>query len=84
VDDDLLAAVLVGCAVEPGAYAFVARCERALAGVTAGRPAPIELAYGFQALADTASGEDALALAEQAAREAEPRPAVAVETGEAA
>jgi GGDEF domain-containing protein len=84
VDDDLLAAVLVGCAVEPGAHAFVARCERALAGVTAGRPAPIELAYGFQALADTASGEDALALAEQAAREAEPRPAVAVETGEAA
>jgi GGDEF domain-containing protein len=84
VDDDLLAAVLVGCAVEPGAQAFVSRCERALAGVTAGRPSPIELAYGFQPLADTASGEEALALAEQAARDSDPRPAVAVETGEAA
>jgi diguanylate cyclase (GGDEF)-like protein len=84
VDDDLLAVVLVGCTVEPGAQAFVARCERALAGVTAGRPAPIELAYGFQALAGTQSGEDALAIAEQAAREAEPRPATPIETGEAA
>jgi diguanylate cyclase (GGDEF)-like protein len=83
-DDDLLATVLVGCAAEAGAHAFVARCERALAGVTAGRPAPIELAYGFQALTDTDSGEEALATAEQAAREAEPRPARPLETGEAA
>jgi diguanylate cyclase (GGDEF)-like protein len=79
VDDDLLAVVLVGCAAEAGAQAFVARCERALAGVTAGRPAPIELAYGFQALAGSDSGEDALAVAEQAAREAEARPAAAPE-----
>ena len=85
VDDDLLAVVLVGCALEAGAQAFVARCERALAGVTAGRPAPIELAYGFQALAGSGSGEEALAVAEHAAREAEARPAAApVESGEAA
>jgi GGDEF domain-containing protein len=84
VDDDLLATVLVGCAVEAGAQAFVTRCERALAGVTAGRPTPIELAYGFQPLADTASGEEALAVAERAAREAEPRRAGPVEAGEAA
>ncbi|MGH2802930.1 MAG: GGDEF domain-containing protein [Thermoleophilaceae bacterium] len=84
VDDELLAAVLVGCPGETGALAFVARCERALAGVTAGRPAPIELAYGLQALADAPSGEEALASAELGAREAEPRPAGAIETGEAA
>ncbi|HEV2875582.1 MAG TPA: diguanylate cyclase [Thermoleophilaceae bacterium] len=77
VDDDLLAVVLVGCALEVGAQAFVARCERALAGVTAGRPAPIELAYGFQALANAETGEEALASAEQLAREAEARPAAA-------
>jgi diguanylate cyclase (GGDEF)-like protein len=79
VDDDLLAVVLVGCSAEAGAQAFVARCERALAGVTAGRPAPIELAYGFQALAGAGSGEEALAVAEQEAREAEARPAAAPE-----
>jgi GGDEF domain-containing protein len=79
VDDDLLAVVLVGCSAEAGAHAFVARCERALAGVTAGRPAPIDLAYGFQALAGSDSGEEALAIAEQAAREAEARPAAAPE-----
>jgi diguanylate cyclase (GGDEF)-like protein len=79
VDDDLLAVVLVGCAAEAGAHAFVARCERALAGVTAGRPAPIELAYGFQALAGSDSGDEALAVAEHEAREAEARPAAAPE-----
>jgi diguanylate cyclase (GGDEF)-like protein len=84
VDDDLLAVVLVGCALEAGAQAFVARCERALAGVTAGRPAPIELAYGFQELAGTQSGEEALAIAEHAAREAEARSAGVVESGDAA
>jgi diguanylate cyclase (GGDEF)-like protein len=84
VDDDLLAVVLVGCALEAGAQAFVARCERALAGVTAGRPAPIELAYGFQELAGTQSGEEALAIAEHEAREAEARPAGVVEGGDAA
>jgi diguanylate cyclase (GGDEF)-like protein len=84
VDDDLLAVVLVGCALESGAQAFVARCERALAGVTAGRPAPIELAYGFQALAEAQSGEEALAIAEHAAREAEARQAVVLEGGDTA
>jgi diguanylate cyclase (GGDEF)-like protein len=84
VDDDLLAVILVGCAVEAGAQAFVARCERALAGVTAGRPAPIELAYGFRALAGAQSGEEALAVAEHDAREAEARPAASVESGDAA
>jgi diguanylate cyclase (GGDEF)-like protein len=84
VDDDLLAVILVGCTLEAGAQAFVARCERALAGVTAGRPAPIELAYGFQPLAGAQSGEEALAVAERLAREAEARPAAPVETGEAA
>jgi diguanylate cyclase (GGDEF)-like protein len=74
VGDDLLAVVLVGCALESGAQAFVSRCERALAGVTAGRPAPVELAYGFQELAGTQSGEEALAMAEHAAREAQARP----------
>jgi diguanylate cyclase (GGDEF)-like protein len=83
VDDDLLAVVLVGCALQSGAQAFVARCERALAGVTAGRPAPIELAYGFQALAEAQSGEEALAIAEHGAREAEARPAVVVESEDA-
>jgi GGDEF domain-containing protein len=84
VDDDLLAVVLVGCPLESGAQAFVSRCERALAGVTAGRPAPIELAYGFQELAGTQSGEEALAIAEHAAREAEARAAVVLENGDAA
>jgi diguanylate cyclase (GGDEF)-like protein len=85
VDDDLLAVVLVGCGAEVGARAFVARCEQALAGVTAGRPAPVELAYGFQALAGSGSGEEALAVAEQAARAADARPAAApAESGEAA
>jgi diguanylate cyclase (GGDEF)-like protein len=79
VDDDLLAFVLVGCTVEAGALAFVARCERALAEVTAGRPAPIELAYGFAALADTPSADDALELASRAAREAAPRGPVQAE-----
>jgi diguanylate cyclase (GGDEF)-like protein len=83
VDDDLLAVVLVGCALVSGAQAFVARCERALAGVTAGRPAPIELAYGFQALAEAQSGEEALAIAEHAAREAEARPAAVPESEDA-
>jgi diguanylate cyclase (GGDEF)-like protein len=73
VDDDLLACVLVGCKEAAGARAFVARCERALAGVTAGRPAPIKLAYGFQALAQADSADDALAIAERAARAAEAR-----------
>ena len=71
IDDDLLAAVLVGCKEEAGAHAFVARCERALAGVTSGRPAPVELAYGFCALAGAASSEAVLAAAEAAARAAE-------------
>jgi diguanylate cyclase (GGDEF)-like protein len=82
--DDLLAVVLVGCTMEAGALAFVSRCERALAGVTAARPAPIELAYGFQALAGAQSGDEALAVAERTAREAEARPALQVETGDAA
>jgi hypothetical protein len=65
--------------------AFVARCERALARLTGGRAAPIELAYGFQALADAPSPEEALAAAEQAARSAEAREAgVAEISGEAA
>jgi GGDEF domain-containing protein len=85
VDDDLLAAVLVGCKEPAGALAFVARCERALADVTDGRPAPIELAYGFQALAAAPSAEEALAAAEETARSAEAREAGAAEiTGEAA
>jgi len=84
VDDDLLAAVLVGCPGQTGALAFVARCERALADVTAGRPTPIELAYGMVALAEAPASDEALATATQAAREAEAHPAGAVETGEAA
>ena len=85
VDDDLLAAVLVGCKDIAGALAFVARCERALTGVAAGRPAPIELAYSYRALAEATSAEDALAEGEADAREAEARPAGAAEiTGEAA
>jgi diguanylate cyclase (GGDEF)-like protein len=70
VDDDLLAAVLVGCKEAAGALAFVTRCERALAGVTTGRPAPVELAYGFGALVEAPSAEEALDTAEQAARAA--------------
>jgi GGDEF domain-containing protein len=85
IDDDLLAAVLVGCKESAGALAFVARCERALAGVTAGRPAPIQLAYGFRALTEAASAEEALVDAEQLAREAEARETGGLEfTGEAA
>lgn len=85
VDDDLLAAVLVGCKEEAGALAFVARCERALAGVTAGRPAPIELAYGLRALTEAPSAEEALTDAEGLARTAVARQAGApLVTGEAA
>ncbi|HEY1273316.1 MAG TPA: diguanylate cyclase [Thermoleophilaceae bacterium] len=85
VDDNLLAAVLVGCKEPAGALAFVARCERVLAGLTGGRPAPIELAYGFQALVDAPSPEEGLVAAEQAARSAVAREAGATEIrGEAA
>jgi GGDEF domain-containing protein len=85
VDDELLASVLVGCKEIAGAHAFVARCERALAGVTAGRPGAIELAYGFVALAEATSAEEGLSEAEAAAREAEAHPAGVPEiTGEAA
>lgn len=69
-DDDLLVSVLVGCNDEAGGHAFVARAERALAGVTGGRPTPIRLAYGFGALVGAPSAEEGLAAAEEAAREA--------------
>ena len=82
--DDLLAAVLVGCREPAGAHAFVARCERALVGVTAGRPAPVELAYGYQGLAGSPSPEAALEAAERAAREAVARKAGGLETSEEA
>ena len=68
VDEDGLCVVLVGCKGVDGAHAFLARVERALERVMAGRPASAQLAYGIQPLAGTESAREALELAEVAAR----------------
>lgn len=61
------AAVLVGCKGPEGAHAFFARFEDALAKVVRSRPAEVTFSYGAQALAGTATPEQALEIAEQAA-----------------
>jgi GGDEF domain-containing protein len=81
IDDDILASILVGCKEPAGVLAFAARCERALMGVTAGRATPVQLAYGWRALADATSAEEAIEAAEQEARDAPARPAGAMVTG---
>lgn len=81
IDDDILASILVGCKETGGVFAFAARCERALLGVTAGRAHPVELAYGWRALAEATSAEEALDAAVQAARDAPARPAGAMVNG---
>jgi diguanylate cyclase (GGDEF)-like protein len=68
VADDGLCAVLVGCKGVDGANAFLARFERALERVMAGRPASTQLSYGIQPLAGTESAREALELAETSAR----------------
>jgi diguanylate cyclase (GGDEF)-like protein len=71
-DDDLCVA-LVGCKGVDGALAFLARFERGLERVMAGRPASAQLSYGIQTLADTESAREALELAEVSARSATAR-----------
>lgn len=68
-----LGAVLVGCKGPEGALAFLGRVERALARVTDGRPAGLQLSYGIQPLADAESAHQALELAEISARTAPAR-----------
>jgi GGDEF domain-containing protein len=63
--DATLAAILVGCPLDD-APAFVARFVGALERVTEGRQS-IEVSCGVQALADSSSPREALALAETAA-----------------
>jgi diguanylate cyclase (GGDEF)-like protein len=77
VADDSLCVVLVGCKGVDGALAFLARFERALERVMAGRPTSAELSYGIQALAGTESAREALELAEVSARSATARRNVA-------
>lgn len=73
VSPDALSAVLVGCKGPDGALAFLSRFERALERVTAGRPASLALSYGIQRLADAASPQEALELAEISAQSAPAR-----------
>ena len=73
VSRDGLTAVLVGCKGPDGALAFLSRFERALERVTAGRPASLALSYGIQRLADAASPQEALELAEISAQSAAAR-----------
>jgi diguanylate cyclase (GGDEF)-like protein len=68
VSPDALSAVLVGCKGPEGALAFLGRAERALERATEGRPANLQLSYGIQRLADAASTNEALELAEISAR----------------
>jgi diguanylate cyclase (GGDEF)-like protein len=68
VSPDALTAVLVGCKGPDGALAFLGRAERALERATQGRPANLQLSYGIQRLADAASTNEALELAEISAR----------------
>ena len=65
--DSQFASVLVGCKGPEGAHAFFARFEEALAKVVRSRPVEVTFSYGAQALAGTATPEQALEIAEQAA-----------------
>ena len=73
VSQDGLTAVLVGCKGPDGALAFLGRFERSLERATAERPAALQLSYGIQRLADAASPQEALELAEISARSAPAR-----------
>jgi diguanylate cyclase (GGDEF)-like protein len=73
VSPDGLSAVLVGCKGPEGALAFLGRFERSLERVTTGRPATLQLSYGIQRLAEAASPQEALELAEISARSAPAR-----------
>jgi diguanylate cyclase (GGDEF)-like protein len=68
VADDSLAAVLVGCKGETGALAFLHRAEQSLARVAAARPEVAALSYGTVSLTDAGSADDAIRMAEAAAR----------------
>jgi diguanylate cyclase (GGDEF)-like protein len=68
--DDVLGAVLVGCKGPEGADAFFERFKHALARVTSGRPATLEVAYAVLALGKCESPEEALRDIEKAARKA--------------
>ena len=72
VGDAQFASVLVGCKGPEGATAFDRRFHEALAKVVRGRQVEVNVRYGAVGLADTASAEQALELATQAAAEAEP------------
>jgi diguanylate cyclase (GGDEF)-like protein len=73
VAPDGLTAVLVGCKGSEGALAFLGRVERALERVTVGRPDALQLSYGIRPLAAAESPQEALELAEIAARSAPAR-----------
>jgi diguanylate cyclase (GGDEF)-like protein len=61
--------VLVGCKGPEGAAAFFNRFKESLAKVVSGRPVEVEVSYGAQALAGSASPEQALERAEAIAAE---------------
>jgi diguanylate cyclase (GGDEF)-like protein len=71
-----VAAVLTGCDAD-GAQAFVRRYEAALERATSGRPVPVSVSFGVEALDQAGSSAEALEAAEQRARES--RPAADVE-----
>jgi diguanylate cyclase (GGDEF)-like protein len=73
VAPDCLSAVLVGCKGPDGALAFLARFERSLERVAAGRPAALQLSYGIQRLAEADTPQQALELGETSARSAPAR-----------
>jgi GGDEF domain-containing protein len=71
VGDAQFASVLVGCKGPEGANAFDRRFKEALAKVVRGRQVDVTVSFGAVGLAGTATPEQALELATQAAATAE-------------
>lgn len=71
VDDDVLAAVLVGCETPEGAEVVADRFRSVLARVSDTRPVSLKLAFGIRSLDDPAAPEDVLRAAEIEARDAD-------------
>jgi diguanylate cyclase (GGDEF)-like protein len=70
VGDNRFAVLLVGCNGDAGAVAFINRMRIALARTMSERPATVDTAIGFHALADSTSASDALESAERIVHEA--------------
>jgi GGDEF domain-containing protein len=88
VQDDIMAAILVGCETPENAGVVADRYRAALARVSDVRPVSLKLAFAAHSLNDPATPGELLATAESEAREAEadslvPEPVEAPETVEA-